>query len=247
MPRPVSSGEMTRSRLDRRQALALLARGGALLVVGCAGDPESPACVFSPTLTAGPYWRGDALHRSDLRWDSQPTSAEEPRPGVALALTIRVSALAEEECHPLRGAQVDLWQCDAQGIYSGLPERGTAGRDFLRGFQVTDRAGLVQFLTVYPGWYPGRTVHIHAKVRTFDPFGEVTTEVSTQLFFDDAVTDGVLATEAYAGRGPRDTRNATDAIFPGRQARVVSLAGDVASGMVGEVELAVRIGEIRRE
>lgn len=210
-------------------------------------DPESPACVLAPTLTAGPYWRGDALHRYDLRWDSEPSAGPEPLPGVPLALVVRVSTLAEEDCHPLRGAQVDLWQCDAQGVYSGVAEKGTAGRDFLRGFQVTDEGGLAQFLTIYPGWYPGRTVHIHAKVRTFDPFGEVATEVSTQLFFDDGVTDAVLATQAYASRGPRDTRNTTDAIFPGPQARLVSLGGDVGTGMQGAVELAVRIGEIRRE
>jgi len=84
-------------------------------------------------------------------------------------------------------------------------------------------------------------------VRTFDPFGEVTTEVSAQLFFDDAVTDRVLATEAYVGRGPRDTRNATDPIFPGQRACLVSLTGDVGSGIQGEVELAVQIGEIRRD
>src|SRR5262249_42748859 len=137
--------------------------------------------------------------------------------------------------------------CDAQGLYSGIPDRGTAGRDFLRGFQVTGESGLVRFLTVYPGWYPGRTVHIHAKVRTFDPFGVGVTPVSTPLFFDDAITDVVLATEAYAGRGPRDTRNATDAILAGQPAKLVSLTGDVTAGMQGEVELGVRIGEIRPE
>jgi protocatechuate 3,4-dioxygenase beta subunit len=236
-----------RSGLDRRQALALLARGGALLVAGCGTAPASQTCVLAPTLTAGPYWRDDALHRSDLRWDSQPSSGQEPLPGVPLALAIRVSTSGEEQCRPVRGAQVDLWQCDAQGVYSGVPERGTAGRDFLRGYQVTDEAGQARFLTVYDGWYPGRTVHIHAKVRTFDPFGEVTTEISTQLFFDDAATDTVLETAAYAGRGPRDTSNATDPILRGQQAAFVSLAGDVGSGMQGEVELGVRIGEIRRE
>lgn len=236
-----------RTRLDRRQALALLARSGALLVVGCGTNPGSTGCVLSPVMTAGPYWRDDELQRSDLRWDTQPASGQEPLPGVALLLDVRVSTAAEEECRPLRGARVDLWQCDAQGLYSGVAELGTAGSDFLRGFQVTDGAGWVQFRTVYPGWYPTRTVHIHAKVRTFDPFGQVVTEVSTQLFFDDAVTDAVLATEAYAGRGPRDTRNATDAVLSGQQARFVSLTGDVESGMRGEVELAVRIGEIRPE
>jgi protocatechuate 3,4-dioxygenase beta subunit len=198
-------------------------------------------------MTAGPYWRDDRLQRSDLRWDTQPIPGQEPRPGVALVLDLRVSTIDGEQCRPLRGAQVDLWQCDAQGLYSGVSEDGTAGRDFLRGFQVTDGAGWVQFRTIYPGWYPTRTVHLHAKVRTFDPFGWTITEVNTQLFFDDAVTDAVLATEAYAGRGPRDTRNATDPVLARQQASFVSLTGDVHSGMEGEVELAVRVGEIRPE
>jgi protocatechuate 3,4-dioxygenase beta subunit len=198
-------------------------------------------------LTAGPYWRDDGLQRSDLRWDTQPTSGQEPLPGVGLVLDLRVSTAAAEQCRPLRGARVDLWQCDAQGLYSDVASSGTTGYDFLRGFQLTDEAGWVQFRTVYPGWYPTRTVHIHAKVRTFDPFGQVVTEVNTQLFFDDAVTDAVLATAAYAGRGPRDTRNATDPVLSGQQARFVSLTGDVDSGMQGEVELAVQIGEIRPE
>jgi len=235
-----------RSRLDRRQALALLARSGALLVVGCgttSGDP--PACLLAPALTAGPYWREDPLRRWDLRWDSQPASGAAPLPGVLLDLAIRVSTAAEEQCRPLRGAQVDLWQCDAQCAYSGVAEHGTAGRDFLRGFQITDEAGWVQFLTVYPGWYPGRTVHIHAKVRTFDPFGEVVTEVSTQLFFDDAVTDAVLDSAAYAGRGPRDTRNATDSVLRGQEPRLVTLTGDVESGLRGVIDLGVMVGEIK--
>jgi protocatechuate 3,4-dioxygenase beta subunit len=239
-------GAPPRSRLDRRQALTLLARGGALLAVGCGGtSAEPPACLLAPVLTAGPYWRDDPLRRSDLRSDSGPSSGAEPLPGVLLDLALQVSTTSENQCRPLRGAQVDIWQCDAQGVYSGVPELGTTGRDFLRGFQITDDAGWVQFLTVFPGWYPGRTVHIHAKVRTFDPFGGVVTEVSTQLFFDDALTDAVFESAAYAGRGPRDTRNARDPVLGGQPARLVSLTGDASSGLRGVMELGVTIGEIR--
>jgi protocatechuate 3,4-dioxygenase beta subunit len=196
-------------------------------------------------LTAGPYWLDDPLRRSDLRLDSRPSSDAEPLPGVLLHLALRVSTTSEDQCRPLRGAQVDIWQCDAQGVYSGIPDLGTSGRDFLRGFQISDEAGWVQFLTVFPGWYPGRTVHIHAKVRTFDPFGEVVTEISTQLFFDDAVTDTVLESAAYAGRGPRDTRNATDPVLGRQPARLVPLTGDASSGLSGVMDLGVVIGEIR--
>jgi hypothetical protein len=82
-------------------------------------------------------------------------------------------------------------------------------------------------------------------VRTFDPFGGVVTEVSTQLFFDDALTDAVFESAAYAGRGPRDTRNATDPVLAGHQARLVSLTGDARSGLSGVMDVGVVIGEIR--
>lgn len=238
-------GGPPRSRLDRRQALALLARSGALLVVGCGASAEPPACLLAPVLTAGPYWIDDPLRRADLRSDSRPSAGAEPLPGVLLDLALRVISTSEEQCRPLHGAQVDIWQCDAQGVYSGVPELGTTGRDYLRGFQISDDAGWVQFLTVFPGWYPGRTVHIHAKVRTFDPFGGVVTEVSTQLFFDDALTDAIFETPAYAGRGPRDTRNATDPVLGRQPASLVPITGDVSSGLRGVMDLGVVVGEIR--
>jgi len=235
-----------RSQLDRRQALALLARSGALLVVGCGGaSAEPPACLLAPVLTAGPYWLDEPLRRTDLRSDSRPAAGAGLLPGVLLELALRVTTTSEEQCRPVHGAQVDIWQCDAQGVYSGVPDLGTTGRDFLRGFQISDDAGWVQFLTVFPGWYPGRTVHIHAKVRTFDPFGGVVTEVSTQLFFDDALTDAILEMAAYAGRGPRDTRNATDPVLGRQPVRLVPITGDVSSGLRGVMDLGVVIGEIR--
>jgi hypothetical protein len=242
-------GWSPRSLLERRQALALLVRGGALLVAGCGPGAayEGPACALAPTLTAGPYWWDAPLHRLDLRWDSQPIAGAGPVPGVPLVLSLRLFTSTDYRCRPVRGARVDLWQCNAQGIYSGVQDRGTAGRDFLRGFQVTDDFGEVRFVTVYPGWYPGRAVHIHTKVRTVDPYGEVTTDTSTQLFFDDAVTDTVFETEPYADRGPRTTRNGDDPILRGHPAPFVSLAGSPETEMQGRVEIGIRAGEIRRD
>ena len=217
-----------------------------MLVVGCGGTSgEPPACLLAPALTAGPYWHDEPLRRQDLRSDSRQGSAAERLPGVLLDLVLRVTTPSEEQCRPLHGARVDIWQCNAQGVYSDVPELGTTGRDFLRGYQISDDAGWVRFLTVFPGWYPGRTVHIHAKVRTFDPFGAVVTEVSTQLFFDDALIEAVLGTSAYVGRGPRDTRNGTDPVLAGKDATLVPITGDLGSALRGVVELGVRIGEIR--
>ena len=109
-------------------------------------------------------------------------------------------------CTPLPGAQVDVWHCDAGGVYSDAG--GAVGQKFLRGYQVTDANSLVTFTTIYPGWYPGRTAHIHFKIRT-DPGAEFT----RQMYFDDAISDAVYGLAAYTGRGKRNTRNTTDGVY----------------------------------
>ncbi len=230
--------------LDRREALTLLGAGAAL-VAGCASPGEGPPCVPAPALTAGPYWMETGLDRADLRWDSHHLASPDPRPGVPLALELRLLAVSAEGCVPLRGARVDLWHCDAAGIYSDVPASGTGGQDFLRGYQVAGSDGRVAFLTIYPGWYAGRAVHVHARVRVFDAWSEVSTETTTQLFFDDAVTDLVHGTEPYASRGPRDTRNAADPVLGGRGALLLRMDGDLRAGFRGSLDLPVRAGDIR--
>jgi hypothetical protein len=231
--------------LARREALALLARGGVGLMLACGNAPESPECALAAIGAAGPTWRELALRRSDLRWNSDAVG-EDPRPGVHLALRVRLVTQSADYCRPLRGARVDVWHCDAQGVYSDIESLGTTGQDFLRGYQVSDAWGWVNFVTVYPGWYTGRAVHVHAKVRLFDPYGELSTEVSSQLFFDDAVSDAVYTTEAYGGRGMRDTRNATDSIFRPGSSPMVSLDGSLEAGLQGSAEIAIQVGQIRR-
>jgi hypothetical protein len=231
--------------LARREALALLARGGVGVMLACGNAPETSECVLATIGAAGPTWRELSLRRSDLRWNSQ-AAGEDPRPGVRLTLGLKLVTQSTDRCRPLRGARVDVWHCDAQGIYSGIENQGTTGQDFLRGYQVTDEWGRVTFVTVYPGWYTGRAVHIHAKVRLWDPYGELSTDVSTQLFFDDAVSDAVFATQAYGGRGMRDTRNAADSIFRAGTSPMVSIGGSLESGLQGTVEVAVEVGQIRR-
>lgn len=107
----------------------------------------------------------------------------------------------------------------AGGRYSGVNDRSvdTQGQKFLRGFQLTDAKGQARFTTIYPGWYQGRAVHIHFKVRTpatqAQLAGASTWEFTSQLFFDDALTDRVFAAAPYAGKGARDRRNADDGIY----------------------------------
>lgn len=115
------------------------------------------------------------------------------------------------------GATVDVWHCDALGSYSDVRDNtggsgDTRGKKYLRGYQVTDGEGKVEFQTIYPGWYPGRNVHIHYMIRT-DPTSEVGHEFTSQLFFDEAITDQVHAQPPYTQKGRRDTTNTQDGIY----------------------------------
>lgn len=211
--------------LSRREALALFRAGvTAMLVVGCiprksstaqasstANNTTKPACVVSPEQTEGPYFVDEKLNRSDIRSDPSDGSVKD---GVPLQLTLRVSQVSSTSCTPLKGAIVDIWHCDALGVYSDVSDRSfsTVGKKFLRGYQVTDADGTVEFTTIYPGWYPGRTVHIHFKVRT-NATSQKSYEFTSQLYFDDSITDQVHAQTPYASKGQRTLKNAQDGIF----------------------------------
>jgi protocatechuate 3,4-dioxygenase beta subunit len=151
------------------------------------------------------------LNRSDIRAD--PTDGT-VKPGTPLALTVAVSRISGEACQPLEGAQVDIWHCDAMGLYSDVEDRrfNTIGRKFLRGYQTSDARGEATFQTIVPGWYEGRTVHIHVKVRT-DPRSRRGYEFTSQMYFDDAFTDRAHTAAPYASRGLRTARNQDDRIF----------------------------------
>jgi protocatechuate 3,4-dioxygenase beta subunit len=115
-----------------------------------------------------PYFVDNQLNRSDIRIDPSDGSVKE---GAPLRLAFQVSDVSANACSPLAGAQVDVWHCDALGVYSGVSDPGfdTSGQLWLRGYQVTDESGYCEFTTIYPGWYSGRAVHIHFKIRT-DPY-----------------------------------------------------------------------------
>jgi protocatechuate 3,4-dioxygenase beta subunit len=169
----------------------------------------TPACVVTPTETEGPYFVDERLNRSDIT--SDPTNGT-ARPGVPLTVTFTVARVGSGECSALSGAQVDVWHCDASGVYSDVAANNSVGKKFLRGYQVTDAAGVAKFTTIYPGWYGGRAVHVHFKVRTFAG-GSKTYEFTSQIFFDDAVTDAVYKQAPYSSRPSRDTRNQSDMVY----------------------------------
>lgn len=176
------------------------ADGGTPSSAGAAGDAGAsadPECVAKPAQTLGPFPNKANLNRSDIRAG---------RAGAALRLRLRVSTVFG--CIPVSGAIVELWQCDALGNYSEYSNFGTADQNWLRGFQLTDASGSVEFLTIYPGWYPGRSVHLHFRIRR-----EGRADFASQLYFDDELSDVVLAQAPYTGHTGKRPRNVDDGIF----------------------------------
>jgi protocatechuate 3,4-dioxygenase beta subunit len=203
--------------LTRREALTLIGASGVALLTGPRlGRAQAPSasnpqlsCVARPQQTEGPFFVEEALNRSDIR--SDPRSGE-VKAGAPLRLTFKVSRLSGGGCNALAGAQVDVWHCDVIGQYSDVRGSSTAGQQFLRGYQMTDAAGSAQFLTIYPGSYGGRAVHVHFKVRT-GPAPARSYAFTSQLYFDEALTERVYAVEPYAGQRRRWMRNADDGLF----------------------------------
>lgn len=177
--------------LHRRGLLAL----GLAAGTGAAAQPSlRPGPKLTPAVTEGPYYLAGAPVRADIA---------EGLPGVAVELRFHVF---DEQGAPLPGARVDVWHCDAQGRYSGVD--ALQAQRFLRGVQPVDDGGAATFRTVYPGWYEGRTTHIHYKVW----LGQQAL-LTSQVFLPDALNEFLYLQAADYRRGrPRDTLNRNDGI-----------------------------------
>ncbi len=226
--------------LSRKEAVQLLAGAGAFMLVGRVAFGQEDTCVVRPELTEGPYYVEDELERSDIRLDTTDGSV---RAGAVLNLAFEVTELIDGVCVPLEGAIVEIWHCDADGVYSGVSDAGfdTVGQNFLRGYQITDENGTAGFTTIYPGWYSGRAVHIHFKVRSSANSNEAF-EFTSQLFFDDVLTDDVHAESPYAAKGYRDTLNSEDGIFQsGGDQLLLDISGNSADGFLSVFNIALEL------
>jgi protocatechuate 3,4-dioxygenase beta subunit len=252
------------SILARREMLALL--GGSALVAACAPSTLSspsattvatqaaattaaapsasaaavlPSCVVRPALTEGPYFVDEKLNRSDIRSDPSTNGV---KPGVQLALTFLVSKVSGTSCAALAIATVDLWHCDALGVYSDAtdPSFGsTKGTKFLRGYQTTDANGLAKFTTIWPGWYQGRAVHVHFKIRTTAANGQVS-DFTSQLFFDETMNDQIFAQSPYSQKGGAGRlRNEGDGIFQGSGGRLTLAPTKTADGYAATFDIGL--------
>ena len=216
--------------VSRRQALAGFGSVSlAALLAACNDDDDGSAlegatnektvtdfdgaarCTRTAGETEGPFYFEVDRVRSDIR---------EGRPGAELRLGVRVRDL-DAGCKPIQNAVVDIWHCDAGGSYS------EPGETFLRGLQTTDNDGTVEFTTLYPGWYPGRTVHIHAKVHI-----DNRTVLTTQFYFADDFTDRVFSREPYASDTGRDAFNDSDPLYERDLELTLSKERDAYRGLI---------------
>ena len=194
-------------------AAASAAATSAATAAATAASVAVPSCIVRPAVTEGPYFVDEKLNRSDVRSDPSNGAV---KPGAPFALTFNIAKVSAANCVSLANAQVDIWHCDAAGVYSDAsdPSFNTKGQKFLRGYQVTDANGKAAFTTIYPGWYQGRAVHIHFKIRTTAANGTVS-DFTSQLFFDDALNAQVFAMAPYASKGTGWMKNAQDGIYTG--------------------------------
>jgi len=187
--------------------------------------PGAKVCILTPQAVEGPFYFDPKLVRADIT---------EGKPGAPLKLTLQV--VEAKDCARLEGARVDVWHSDGLGVYSGYARQetgSTRGETFLRGTQFTDADGQVRFATIYPGWYRGRTVHIHLKVHI-----NKLTVLTTQLFMAEDVNDAVFATSPYSDHTGRDTTNDNDSIFDKSGLLTVQKQGD---GYLGVINLGVNV------
>jgi protocatechuate 3,4-dioxygenase beta subunit len=249
----------TVEEITRRQALTLLVGTGGALALACGsaisggqgdggsgdggdggpgldgGDGGATAdCKVTPEGEIGPYFADDSasgFNRSNILSNLDGSSTQ-----AGLPLTLTVTVLdTQKSCAPYTGAQIDIWHCNAAGVYSDISAEGTASEQWLRGYQVTDANGQVTFKTIVPGWYAGRTTHIHLRVRSSYSEASSTSDGTntTQLFFPQALTDTLdTAVAPYSSEGKNPTTNATDHVYSGEEngANTLALSGDMTSG-----------------
>ena len=231
---PLEDARHSRASLLRLAGLAAAAGGAAAWKIADSDDAAAGplavtsglvTCVLAPELTEGPFYVPNERVRRDIT---------EKKPGVPLLLGLTV--LNASTCKAIRNATVDIWHCDALGVYSA-DIAGNPGTNFLRGVQRTDAKGLATFKTVYPGWYQGRAVHIHLKVHVR---GNV---VHTgQLFFPAAVSNAVYRRKPYSTHGTTpDTLNADDSIFRNGGSKGLVKMKKTTAGYTGTIAMGVNV------
>jgi protocatechuate 3,4-dioxygenase beta subunit len=249
--------------LSRRRTLKVLLGTGSVVALGCGsstgrddagaadavasdvGAADGATCAVTPEGEIGPYFADDSdarFNRTNILSNLDGTNTQ---PGIALTLAIFVVD-GQKGCAPYAGAQVDIWHCNASGIYSDQAAESTTTETWLRGYQLTDATGKVTFQTIIPGWYAGRTTHIHLRVRSSYSAASSTSDGTntTQLFFAQSLVDRLqTAVAPYDAEGTNPTTNASDHVYAAEQngANLLALTGDDTNGYTAAVTIVLPI------
>ena len=208
--------------LNTAGVFSLFGLGGVLQKTAVAAN-SAAAIVLTPQEEQGPYFVDGQLERKDVLYD---TSTGTVQSGLHLFLKITINQVVGEVVTPLTGARFDIWEANAAGVYSDEASEDTTGENFLRGYQIADSNGVVEFLTIYPGWYSGRTPHIHGMVRLYSGT-TLTYMFETQFFFPDSLTAEIYKLEPYASRASgQNTFNTTDRVFNYTDCTTGATSGD---------------------
>ena len=263
----------TTEDLTRRTALGIMVGAGAALTFGCRdrlherrqpadGDAgasgadgavgadaeagaETGSCAVTPEGEIGPYFADDSASgftRSNVVSNIDGSSTQS---GVPLTLTITVVD-TKNGCEPYAKAQIDIWHCNASGVYSDIAAESTSSEQWLRGYQLTDASGQVTFTTIIPGWYSGRTTHIHLRIRSTysDASSTIDGTNTTQLFFAQQLIDSLATSVApYSAEGTNPTTNATDRVYSDEVdgATLLTLVGDSTNGYAASITIGLPI------
>jgi protocatechuate 3,4-dioxygenase beta subunit len=244
--------------MERKEFLKGVSLAGAAsllplgrLFAGGGNDENKPtSCTLIPSETAGPFpldlTANTYYFRNDVREDR-----------IGAPLTVRLKIIGSSNCEPMNNLRVNIWHCDKDGIYSGYdtPQNagGSVSTKWLRGYQMTDANGEVEFSTIFPGWYAGRICHIHFQVYVSTSYAAV-----SQLTFDIAQKNAVYATfPSLYTKGDDPMTIAQDNVFSdGVTYQLATLTGDATSGYEAYLEVTVQgtgnsggtgIGHIEKE
>jgi protocatechuate 3,4-dioxygenase beta subunit len=240
--------EPPRYQPTRRRLLRDVTGAGVTLtglgLAGCetsgtgASSAARPSCKLAAELTEGPFHLDLDTLRRDITEDRR-----------GLRLDLRMTVVNASTCRPMKDGAVEIWHADAGGSYSGFSQEGREDETYLRGIQLTNDRGVARFITVYPGWYPGRAIHIHTKVHIGGraagrAFRGGRTAHTGQLFFNDSVSDRVNRLPAYGGRSGIRVRNREDGIYgeagSGALLRLRRVrASTIRRGLIGTITVGV--------
>ena len=192
-------------RKDFLKGIGLTGLGSALFPFSSAtkqlkNEGNPPNCSLIPSETAGPFPLDLTDNQFYFRQD-----VREDRAGVQLNLKMQIIGL--ENCLPMQNLRVNIWHCDKDGNYSGYQTQ--TGLTYLRGYQMTDANGEVEFTTIFPGWYNGRVCHIHFQVFVSSVYSAV-----SQLGFPQAEKQAIYsANPSIYTKGLDPKSMDTDGIF----------------------------------